>query len=130
MPVARLSGGVREALPLCWERASDLCPRDLVQALVEREGHVMGRELGFRKAARDSTVGFKGPHGDREDYEAGPRQPTCQPGFPPPTHPLLLSSTCQWLVPELWGEYNGHGSCTHYLCIGVAGGNPIAALFI
>lgn len=70
-----------------WGGASDLRPRDLVQALAEGEGHMMGRELGFRKAEGDSTVGFIGPHGDREDYEAGPRQPTCQTGFPPPVHP-------------------------------------------
>lgn len=79
--------GVREALPLRWGGESDLCPRDLVQALAEGAGHGMGRELGFRKAEGDSAVGFKEPHGDEEDYDAGLRQPTCQPGFPPPVHP-------------------------------------------
>lgn len=46
-----------------------------------------GQELGFRKSKEDSAIRLKEPHVGQEEYDARPRQPTCQPGFPPPVHP-------------------------------------------
>ena len=70
--------------PLWWILGWDvsLCQRNMTGA-----GHVTGQELGFRKSKEDSAIRLKEPHVSQEKYDARPRQPTCQPGFPPPVHP-------------------------------------------
>lgn len=100
-------------------------------------GHVMRQELGFRKSKEDSAIRLKEPHVDQEEYDARPKEPTCQPGFPPPVHPSAPLLAPAEDVPGMVAGAKATGGIQWTwilrslpVCVCVGGGNTTAALFI